>query len=95
MGFGVDGAEAVEELEFGHDVTMHEDGGRHGGYCPPSCDGGHFVEPLFQGELLAYLAIVSPEVSHDESQCKTLSERKSRWDGSPKGKDQIDDRSSY
>lgn len=84
MGFGVHGAEAVEELEFGHDVAVDEDGGRHGGYCPPSGYGGHFVEPLFEGEL-TYLAIVSPEISHDCGQGGLVSESELLsvlWEGS-------------
>lgn len=59
LGFRVDCAEAVEELEWSHDVALHQHRCGHGGYRPPARDGGHFIEPLLEWEL-THLPVVLP-----------------------------------
>ena len=46
--FVEDSAEAVEELEGGEDLALHEHAGDDGRCCPPSCACGHFEPPLFE-----------------------------------------------
>lgn len=50
------GAEGVEELEGRDDVALDEDGGGDRRGRPEACADGHFVEPLFQGELACWVA---------------------------------------
>lgn len=45
------GAETVEELEGGDDMTLHQQRGRDGGSGPPARTDRHFVEPLLEGKL--------------------------------------------
>ncbi len=51
MIFDKDGAEGVEELEWGQDVALDEDGGGDCSGRPVTGTDWHFVEPLFEGKL--------------------------------------------
>lgn len=46
-----DGPEAVEQLEWGDDVALHQYAGRDCRRGPPSRAHGHFVEPCLEWEL--------------------------------------------
>jgi hypothetical protein len=51
-----DGSEAVEELEGGEDLALHEHARDDCGRRPDSRDDGHLKEPLFEGHALAAAA---------------------------------------
>jgi hypothetical protein len=50
LGLEEDGAEAVEQLEGGHDLALHESTGEDGGGGPPPGTEGHLPEPGLEGE---------------------------------------------
>ena len=50
LGFVVDAAEGVEELEGREGFGVGEEGGGDGGGGPQAGEEGEFVEPLFEGE---------------------------------------------
>ena len=61
--FVVDGAEGVEELVGGDEFALEREGGQDGRGGPVAGAGGHFVEPLFEREVV--LVLVGVLVAED------------------------------
>ena len=55
-----DGPEAVEELEWGNDMALNEDGGDYCSCGPIACTSRHLIKPLLEGELAHGSSAASP-----------------------------------